>query len=269
MRLAPVAGAGEGGTRTGTRPSAMARALAWAREEGEIVFYFGRQCMFERSTFGDVLERARRQAFDSTGKRVKITRRTWNWQPETQYRAGDGRLYRDQTAPLPPMMVRAQHGGEPGYEVEDHLLRRFGDVSRRMLAIERSHPTEKRVLEAYYGDRGSRFAAFSSDRYDPQDGHLIRGAGPGAIAALYVLTELGQTFLERERKKCTREGAAAKHQTDDDVLQTLLAVQEAQPKAHTTATLHRVRDESEALLLGAQKAWTATAPPKRMARSSS
>lgn len=266
MRLLPVDGADAPKVEPGARGTSRDRA----RDEGLIVFYFARQCMFERSTFGDMLERAQTNAFDSTGRRVKLASRSWNWQPEG-YATVNGRLYRVPTAPLPPMPVHPEHGDGPGYEVDDDQLVRFARASRRMGAVERTNPAAKRTLEAYYGDRGNLWAVFGADR-EGDHGKPIKGAGPGAIAALYILTPLGRDFLERERRRSdkarapARPGEDTEHLTDDEVLGIAFALQAAQPNKDRRAILNRVRDEAEAMLLEAQAIWYATAPPPKAKR---
>ncbi len=88
-------------------------------------------CAFQRSTFGDMLERAERLAFDSRGNLIpRPDRSSWH-----------------------TVMPKVQHG-EPSYTPNERELVRAAGVSRR---LRRLPDWERRVLEVYYGDQGARW----------------------------------------------------------------------------------------------------------------
>ncbi len=211
-------------------------------DEADISFYYGAQGMFARSTFGGMLQRAEMAAYDSEGNRTAMPHAGWHWLP-----GGEDA----------PMFVRKPGGdGEQGYEIDDRDLFRFARVSRRLLAIEQMDPPSKRVLEAYYGDRGARWAALAVD--DVAGIKVVRkGSGPGAIASLYVLTKPGVELLAKERARSASraKGMTAPDIGDDDVLKSVFDVQAAQPDAMRKMRLNKVRDHAEAFLLRAWGAW--------------
>lgn len=238
--------------------------------------YFSAGHHFERSTFGAMLQRQSVVAFSSRGRRHKLARRTWWWRPGDYERGMFGVIVERPDAPAPPMHIGKGEGGEPSYTPEDRILEAFGAASRRMLAVERMRePADKnaaesaglrakRVLEAYYGDRGRRWEWYATDRND-EHGKPIKGAGPGRIAAVFVLVESGQRFLSRERERAAKRAGQPvedmPHLTDDEVLSATYSILRVQPDAGRSALLNRVRDEAEALVLEAQRLWAKTAPP--------
>ncbi len=235
-------------------------AIISPADEASIAYYFRAQSQFERSTFGSSLERQATIGLNSDGKRIKLADRSWDWMPDRYVRTEDGTLSANPEARPPPMPVSPLHGdGELGYEVDDDVLIRFASASRRMLAVERRSLAAKRALEAYYGDRGSRWAHYSADEYDAKGQAARRGAGPGSIAALYLLTLRGQAFIASERANGAQRAGlpeeAMPHLTDDDVLANAFALQQAQPDGARAARLSRVRDEAEALLVAAWRVW--------------
>jgi hypothetical protein len=164
-------------------------------DEAKIAYYFHAQSLFDRSTFGPMIERAVNIGHDSARRRLKAPVDNWNWTPPARDEL-TGRLA-DHGDDQQMQLHELNAGG--GYEVEHDQLVRFADASRRMLAVERLSPKAKVVLEAYYGDRGSRWAVYGADRVDPETGKEISGAGPGSIAALFILTVEGQAFVSAER----------------------------------------------------------------------
>jgi hypothetical protein len=229
-----------------------------------IAFYFQAQCRFERSTFGGALAAAQTHATGSDGRRIRGRRRSWHWQPDA-FEGHDALTLRArQGAPAPPVTLRGDRGDGEGYEVEDDVLVRFARASRRMLAVERRSLAAKRALEAYYGDRGCMWAAATCDRRGEGGQVVWRGAGPGSIAALYVLTEGGQRFIVAERARAAKRAGMAEcampHLTDDEVLAAAFTLQQVQPDPLRAARLNRVRDEAERLLLEAMRVWQGTAP---------
>ena len=155
-------------------------------DESHLAFYFRAASLFQRSTFGAQLERAR----VTIGGRP----RSWAWLPSS---TGDGA----------PVHVPATHEPSMGYEVDHGDLLRFSRVSRRMQATARADGAFD-VLEAYYGDRGCRWQATAAGRPSTSStpagsGPSVvatGGKGPGAIAALYSLTPAGRALLDRERR---------------------------------------------------------------------
>lgn len=219
-----------------------------SRDEALIEFYFREQYRFARSTSASMFERAERLGVDSEGRRLEAPDAGWNWQPDGS------------TAQLELWETR-----EPGgYELDHVSLVRFALASRRLLAVERASPRAGATLEAYHGERGSRWAVYSQERQDPESGRRIIGTGPGSIAALYALTAEGQKLIGAERAKAKTTG---EHLTDDEVLANAFAVQAAQPNAVRRARLEKVRDAAEALLRGAWAVWIKTAPERRTKRA--
>jgi len=211
----------------------------------DIAFYFGAQHRFERSTFGASLASAATRGTSSSGRRIPAPSASWAWRPSWS------------SPHVPPTALHVAHGEGAGYEVDDETLIRFARVSRRMLAVERRSALHKRALEAFFGDRGSMWAAATADRRGERGEVVWRGAGPGSIAALYILTPRGQAFVAGERARAAKRaaGAAMPHLTDDEVLASAFAVQAVQPDPLRVARLNRVRDEAERLLGEALRLW--------------
>jgi hypothetical protein len=238
--------------------------------------YFAAGAHFERSTFGAMLSRQATVAFGANGRRHKLTKRTWWWRPGDYARGAFGSLVERYDAPAPPMHIGKGDGGEPSYTPEDRVLEAFGAASRRMLAVERMRePADKsraesvglrakRVLEAYYGDRGRRWEWYATDRKDEHN-KPIKGAGPGKIAAVFVLVDAGRRFLEKERERSAKRAgktvAEMPHLTDDEVLSATYSILRVQPDQGKQALLNRIQDEAEAMVLEAQRLWRLTAPP--------
>jgi hypothetical protein len=228
-----------------------------ASDEALIEFYFREQYRFARSTSAAMFERAERIGVDSEGHRLKASTATWNWSPPA--RGEDGRLEAHGTDQELELSETTEPGG---YELDHTELVRFARASRRLMAVERLSPRAGAALEAYHGERGSRWAVYSQERQDPQSGRRVIGTGPGSIAALYALTVEGVKFIASERGKAT--GA---HLTDDEVLANAFAVQAAQPDGKRRARLERVRDAAESLLRSAWGVWIKTAPERRERRA--
>lgn len=95
---------------------------------GDLEWYFG-QVVFEKSTFGIVLQRQHCRAYDSSGRRI------------------------------PPPGPEHRHIVEPraesGYEPDPEQLERFARVSRALMHLGAAHQA---VLLEYYGNTGVRWA---------------------------------------------------------------------------------------------------------------
>jgi len=213
------------------------------RDEAQIAFYFREGYRFERSTAGPMLERAENLGVDSEGERVPPSSDNWHWLGDDSDPLQFVAL--DQQIQVHEMRLAG------GYTPDERALIEAATASRRMLAVERVSPRAKMALEAYYGDRGAGWALRSQ-----------RNVGPGAIAALYILTVEGRALIDKERIRIEKAGGGA-HRTDDQVLEVVLAVHRAQPDATRRARLMRVQDAAEALLREAWGVWTKTAPEKR------
>lgn len=180
------------------------------RDEAQIAFYFRAQDRFERSTSGPMLDRADRLGVDSSGRRIDAARDNWHWCPPARGEHGLDRYGSDHQL----QVHETREGG--GYEVEHGDLVAFASASRRMLAVERASPRAKVSLEAYYGPRGDGWAvrATGYEAIDPETKKLTStpALGPGRVAALYMLTQVGAVFIAGERlgeKKSKRAIAAA------------------------------------------------------------
>jgi hypothetical protein len=115
-------------------------------------------CSFQRSTFGEMLERAELFAFDERGVRVDFKYDTW----QTTY-------------------IR-KPTGEPSYTPEFEVLGRFARVSRIMRRMERDSAFLTTALCEYHGDLGARWA----------------GTEMGRMASIYPLTTDGEKYLNRD-----------------------------------------------------------------------
>jgi hypothetical protein len=215
------------------------------RDEAQIAFYFRAQDRFERSTSGPMLERADRLGVDSEGRRLAAACDNWNWREPV--RDEDSGVYSRYGDDQQRQVHELQLGG--GYEPDHAALVAFAQASRRMLAVERVSLRSKMALEAYYGDRGYLWS-----------NHSQREGGPGAIVALFILTDEGQAFVARER---TRSKQAPIHLTDDELLANVFVVQRMRPDASRRARLTKVQDAAETLLRGAWVVWSQTAPERR------
>jgi hypothetical protein len=153
-------------------------------DESNLTFYFRAASLFQRSTFGAQLDRARVTLAGSA--------QSWAWVPD----GGQG-----------PCHVAAHHEPSHGYQVEHADLLRFSTLSRRMTLAARDAAIYD-TLAAYYGDRGARWQAAAAGRCDDRGATVVPGYGPGAVAALFSMVPAGRTLLARERSGGPRGTAA-------------------------------------------------------------
>jgi hypothetical protein len=157
-------------------------------DEKLITFYFRSESLFQRSTFGAVLDRARANSTDSEGN-VLAKKVSWSWRPQGQ---------------RPPMDVNETRNQE-GYEVDDRDMIMTAASSRRMRVLRANDPQSYRVLELYYGDHGARWQFFAIGKVNEANGKVIEaGLGPGAVGSLFRYTRAGQELIKKERELSSR-----------------------------------------------------------------
>jgi len=150
---------------------ATRNALTWSDEADLSWFFSVGQSTFERSTFGDCLERAEQFGSDEDGNRIEHPseqeRRAWQfhrlrcWHPEPV--SIDKQIARELEALIdweeldPSLTVQpssGRAGEEPSYVPDDYALRRYAVVSRALALVPRVH---FRALSGYFGLRGEHF----------------------------------------------------------------------------------------------------------------
>lgn len=136
-------------------------------------------------------------------------------------------------------MVVAKDEHYAGYTVADIVLTRFARVSRRLRLLEASNPLMCSVLEAYYGDSGARWGREKV----------------GRLFAVYPLTKGGKALIASVRKRFSTSVDIR----DDELIGTETDLQLRQPNDMRRKRLEKIRDEAEALLLAAHKAWKVAA----------
>ena len=164
--------------------------------DADLRFYFSADNLFWRSPMGGMLERARSERFDSNNRPIPRPRE-WDWLPDVGNHKPDPHM----------VLSSAKRSEGGGYEPDGDDVLRHGSISRRIRElIKKSRGPSGRhydVLQAFYADRGARWAAASQDRFD-RDGRLLaKGIGPGALAAIYPLTPSGRLLIQRERSMST------------------------------------------------------------------
>jgi hypothetical protein len=181
-------------------------------EERALTVLFNSDHFFSRSSFGLQLDHALEAGSTSNGHRVGRGR-SWHWNPPLP----GGKLQRP-----PPTYVSyaaRQGGSNHGYEVSHGRLMDLGEASTRALRLYRApapardQPSSGKVsfyvLQAFYGERGARWAQAALTRYelDPKGERLqadgkdviaYEGLGPGAIAAVFPFTPAGQELCRWE-----------------------------------------------------------------------
>lgn len=184
--------------------------------EAALDWYFGEGAsLFERSTFGAMLER-------SSMYKVKRT-----VDPELMR----ARLEREpHEAPPGALTARPKSGQAPssGYTPEESLLSRYARVSRLVRAVLEQDELSAAVLGAYYGDIGARW-----------------GRSPyGRIFAVYPLTAAGRELLRRERARQSAGKAPSSTLTPAEELGVVMSVQAIQPQPARRVLADRARIES-------------------------
>lgn len=165
-------------------------------DEGDLSWFFSiGASTFERSTFGEIVERLRQFSGDDQGRRIPTPatkeREAWDFMQGqcphpalvmSQELADEIRSLIDWEELDPRITAQpigtGESGGEHGYSPNHIALMRFAVVSRRLSQIRESH---RRALERYFGLEGARWAST----------HL------GQIMILFPETREGRRLLER------------------------------------------------------------------------
>lgn len=161
--------------------------------------YFEAERGFFRSPLGGLVDHCIARSRDSADRAIPRPP-WWSYLPQPDAKRGivgwTGIMYVNETP-------SATAGG---YVVSGSRMAQVGDIDRR---LRRVSPLSYQVLAAYHGDRGSRWAAEATRRADG-DGPILGGLGPGAIAALYPMTDAGKALLafERELARANHEDTA-------------------------------------------------------------
>jgi hypothetical protein len=204
------------------------------KDAGELAWFVGRT--FISSSFGHMLETARMQARDSEGKSTKPPRL---WEYDEQGRVTGERQYtwlsaRDGRSSRKGGGYREQVCEPPTQDESD----KYSEIDCRLRAVGRLSRQAERVLRAYYGDEGARWAA------QPL----------GRVWCLAPLTSTGRATLaalaeERQRTGRQAIGDGAELLAAEVQLDGLRAV------ADRRRILRQVTDQGEALLAEAGRAW--------------
>jgi hypothetical protein len=168
---------------------------------------------FFHSTFGRTLERAQVFRRCSNNKLIPIPQGTDKWK----------------------FIFVPREDSHPSYELDPVLLDRFGRVSRRLRAIEKEDSLSSKVIEAFYGDEGARWA------HQPN---------PGRLLSLYSMTQSGQTYL---RSQTPVEGLRPTER-----LANLELAQRMNPTDSRASLLSRMRRQADGLRVRSWRAWNAT-----------
>lgn len=156
--------------------------------------FFGSDRVFYSSPMGAMQRFLLLRSADSAGQRIPRTP-PWSFLPQPDRHLGTpglrGIMYVNETP--------SHTAGS--YEIDDSKMADLGEIDRQLRTVCRLSPLSYRVLAAYHGDRGSQWAAAAIDRIVEIDGKpkVFRGLGPGALVALYPLTEAGRALLTMER----------------------------------------------------------------------
>lgn len=206
-------------------PQAPLRIPQWSqRDTDQLTWYFGLgQTVFERSTFGGMLERA--EMFGGV-KHAPVAR-----EPVFDSRTGaciighESALSARPTAELRP---------EAGYVPDDGQLHLYAVVSARVMRVERLHAMSAVVLETIFGDAGQRWT----------------GTAHGRLGALYHLTAKGRAICTEAAKV-----PGAIDMTSAQRIEAMCAVQAVQPKPERTQQLAFCMAQAEMLELQARATW--------------
>ena len=163
--------------------------------------FFGSGRAFYRSPMGGMIEHLRARSRDSADQPIPRSP-PWSYLPQPDAAHGVKGL-------RGIMFVNETPSSTAGsYEIDEGQMATMGEMDRRLRNVLRHSPLAYQVLAAYHGDRGSLWATAAIDRkIEPTNGgtaELIRGVGPGALAALYTMTEAGRSLLALERALSTR-----------------------------------------------------------------
>jgi len=158
-------------------------------DEGDLEWYLSSgQALFERSTVGSMLDRAKMYAYElpdlgpyvepTEDDLVRVKRRGV---------CEDNRKIESAYDPYTAHPT-AEHGSGGSYMPPDGDLTDAADMSRHFRRMGERDPVSVVVLDMYYGDRGARYA----------------GGKPGRIFAVYVCTAAGRELLDRDAKETRR-----------------------------------------------------------------
>lgn len=205
------------------------------RDESDLLWFFSRGMIsFERSTMGTMLERSelfsvryypeQRRVYDAAGRCIG---------------------FESGITARPTAEVRAAGG----YVPDDEVLTRFAHVSAVLKRVERHSAVAARVLAAFYGDLGERWAFLSTDY--------------GRLGALFHLTEKGAELLQADadarrralasvKPKAKRKATAQLHVTLVERMENLV---HAAGAAGRKAELARVSAQARELEQRARSVW--------------
>lgn len=212
--------------------------------EEALEWFWGRGgAVFQRSTFGDQLERAsmfagaRRPCFDCGG----IPESLYGGEVGGSGFTEDGDQCRRcrgigwvvcdarQVSGRVTARPRPEPRKEAGYEPEHRELTRFAIVSRVVSRVALARPILARALEAYYGDQGSRWGRTEY----------------GRILSVYPLTSCGARLVEQSRRR------SSEFLTDAETIGVEAMLQRQQPNDLRRALLGRADMEARRLHLDA------------------
>jgi hypothetical protein len=201
------------------------RIPQWSqRDTDQLTWYFGLgQTVFERSTFGGMLERA--EMFGGV-KHAPVAR-----EPVYDSRTGECIIGHESALSARPT---AELRPEAGYVPDDGQLHLYAVVSSRVMRVERLHAQSAVVLEVLFGDAGQRWT----------------GNAHGRLGALFYLTAKGRAMCSEAAK-----AAGALDMTSAQRIESMCAVQAVQPKPERAQQLAFCLAQAEMMELHARATW--------------
>lgn len=189
------------------------------RDENDLSWFF-RQTLYERSTMGYLLERAK--LFDLQAPAAP----PWPTIVDGEIVYGE-----NEVTARPTAETREQSGHVP----DDQELIRFAHVSRRIMQLKQRATVSADVLEAYLGSSGERWALTKQ----------------GRIVAVYAHTATGKKLVRHSLEQNAKSGAKLDLSPAERIEVIVLG------KADTgrREALARALREAEALLRAAICAW--------------
>lgn len=190
------------------------------KDESNLSWYHGKgRTLFERSTFGGMLDRAAQFSSDAIWPRVQVLNA-----------AGACIGWESGITARPTAETRSIVGYMPD---EDSSLR-FADVSAAMLLVERQDRLAAQVISLVFGDAGQRWTLSEH----------------GRMGALYHLTVKGRVLIEAAEK-----APGAIQLTAEQRIESICLVNKAQPKQERTVALAVCARQAEDLERKARAAW--------------